>query len=226
MRIAARLVTLVCCGASPLLASPVLSLEFLNSDFTFGTVSPDQTGHDLSSFFVDGVRPDFDFWGSSYQAQGGTLVQQTLNVNGSGDVVGSDYLYDGGTFEIFFDLEKNGATIQGSFVAPIETLTVSAGEHAGDPATASYVLGKGVFDPAIASALGIGLHTRGGESFSQLLLTDDGNRPGVAGDHTTPERQAWDGVNDITLDVPEPATFALVALGAGVWMRRRSGRPV
>jgi len=225
MRIAALLVTLVVCSASQVLANPIVSLEFLNSDFTFGSQDPDQSGHDLSSLIVNGGSPAADYWGE-YEAQAGPLKQQTLMTNGAGDVIGSQYVYSGGIFELFFALEQNGSTIFGSFAAPILSLTVTAGESAGEGATATYVLGAGLFDQTIAAALGIGRHTSGGSATSLLLLTDNGNRPGIAGDHTTPERQAWDGVNDITLDVPEPATLALVALGSGFWFRRRSRKPV
>lgn len=222
MRIAALLVSLVLLPASHLFAAPVVFLEFLNSDFTFGTVNPDQAGYDLSSFVVGATPPDLDDWDAGYELLAGALVQQTLDMNSSGDVIGSHYLYTGGTFELFFFLEKDGVPIAGSFVAPIKTLTVAAGEADGQAALASYVLGPGRFDAAIAEALGIGRHTIGGEASSQLLLTDDGNRSGIAGDHTTPERQAWDGVNDITLTVPEPAMFALLGTGAAALSFRRS----
>jgi hypothetical protein len=225
MRIAAVLVSLILCPVSPLFAAPVLSLEFLNSDFTFGTVNPNQAGHDLGSLSLDDTAPDLDSWDAVYELQSGALVQQTLDVNGSGDVIGSHYFYTGGTFELIFFLEKDGVPIVGSFVAPIQGLSVSAGEAAGEFTLAAYVLGPGLFDQAIADALGIGRHTSGGGASSQLLLTDHGNRPGVAGDHTTPERQAWDGVNDITLTVAEPASGALLTAGIGVlWARRRVRR--
>ena len=87
-----------------------------------------------------------------------------------------------------------------------------------------YELGPGLFDEAIAEALGIGRHTTGGKAVSQLILTSNGNRHGVAGDHTTPERQAWDGVNDITLNVPEPAALALFATAGALSIRRRPRR--
>lgn len=224
MRIAALLVSLILVPAAHLFAGPVVFLEFLNSDFTFGAVNPDQGGFDLSSFAVDGTAPDLDGWHSFYQAQAGALDHQSLDVNGSGDVIGSHYFYAGGTFEMTLFLEKDGQTLIGSFVAPIKTLVVSAGEGDGDPAQASYVLGRGLLDKAIAAALGIGRHTTGGEAVSQLILTDDGNRSGVAGDHTTPERQAWDGVTDITLNVPEPATLALFGAATALWVRRRVRR--
>jgi hypothetical protein len=218
MRIAALLVGLVLLPASHLLAAPVVFLEFLNSDFTFGTVNPDQTGYDLSSLVVGSVSHDFYDWGSAYELRSGALVQQTLDINGSGEVIGSHYFYTGGTFELFFLLETGGSTIAGSFVAPIKTLTVAAGEAEGESARASYVLGPGLFDKAVAEALGIGRHTIGGEASSQLLLTANG------GDHATPERLAWDGVNDITLAVPEPAMLALLGTGAAALsFRRRQG---
>ena len=223
MRIAAVLVSLILFPASTLVAGPVLFMEFLNSDFTFGTVSPNQEGHDLSALSIDSAPPDIDSWDGAYQLQSGALVQQTLDVDGSGEVTGSSYAYTGGTFEVVFFLEKDGVPIVGSFVAPIKTLSVWAGEAAGELTFATYVLGPGLFDQSIADALGIGRHTSGGEASSQLLLTDSGNRPGIAGDHSTPERQAWDGVNDISLTVPEPATAALLAGAlAVVWIRRRA----
>jgi len=225
MRIAALLVSLVLFPASQLFAAPVLFLEFLNSDLTFGTGNPDQSGKDLSSFDVAGSVPGMDFWNSGYLAQAGALDHETLNVNGAGDVIGSEYVYTGGVFELFFVLEQNGTQTSGSWVAPILTLTITAGEGDGQSANASYVLGPGLLDQPIATALGIDRHIQGGSAFSQLLLTDHGNRSGVAGDHSTPERQAWDGVTDITLDVPEPASFLLLTAGAGaLWARRRSRR--
>lgn len=224
MRIAALLAALVFCSASRLLAGPVVLLEFLNSDLTFGSLGPNQSGHDLSSLTVNGGMPGLDYWNTDYEAQAAALVQQTLVTNGVGDVIGSQYEYSGGTFEMFFSLEQNGSTILGSFSAPILSLTVTAGEAAGEGATASYVLGHGLFDQAIAAALGIGRRTTGGSASSLLLLTDDGNRPGVAGDHSAPERQAWDGVNDIALDVPEPAMLALLTIGTAGLTRRRFRR--
>jgi hypothetical protein len=218
MRIAALLVSFVLLPASNLIAGPVVYLEFLNSEFTFGTVNPGQTGYDLSSLVVGSMSHAFDDLGSGYELQSGALVQQTLDTNSSGDVIGSHYVYTGGTFELFFALEAGGIPIVGSFVAPIKTLTVDAGEAEGDLAIASYVLGPGLFDEAVARALGIGRHTIGGAASSQLLLTANG------GDHTSPQRQAWDGVNDITLTVPEPAMLLLFGAGAAVLsFRRRHG---
>ena len=224
MRIAALLVSLVLFPASQLFAEPVLSMLFLNSNLTFGTVNPNQVGWDASSLVVDGDLSDFDYSGTAYEAQTGALDHQTLNVNGVGDVIGSQYLYTGGTFELFFSLDKDGTHAFGSFVAPIVALTITAGEGDGELADASYVLGPGLFDQTIADLLGIGRHTKGGEALAFMLLTDNGGRPGVAGDHSTPERQAWDGGLELTI-VPEPATFMLLTAGVGaLWTRRRIRR--
>ena len=224
MRIAVLLAGLILVPAPHLFAGPVVFLEFLNSDVTFGPNSPDQTGYDLSTLNVDGTAADVGAFFGGYEALDAVFDHQSLITNGSGDVIGSQYFYTGGTFTIALVLEKNGTLHNGTFVAPIDTLVITAGEGDGDVAVASYVLGPGLFDESIAAALGIGRRTTGGQGFSPLFLTDNGNRRGVAGDHTTPVRQAWDGVNDITLDVPEPATLALFTTGMALAIRRRPRR--
>jgi hypothetical protein len=224
MRIAALLAGLILFPASHLFAGPVVFLEFLNSDVTFGTLSPDQTGYDLSALQVDGTAADVGWYFGGYEAIDAVFDHQSLLTNGSGDVTGSQYFYTGGTLAITLFLEKDGASYNGAFVAPIETLVITAGEGDGGLAFAAYVLGPGLFDEPIAAALGVGRRTTGGQGFSRLLLTDHGNRAGVAGTHTTPERQAWDGVNDITLEVPEPAMLALFTTAAALAVRRRPRR--
>jgi hypothetical protein len=84
-------------------------------------------------------------------------------------------------------------------------LEITAGKATAESAEAVYRFGRGVLDPGIASALGVGRHVTGGSMYSGLLLTSSGNRDGVAGDHDSPERQAWDGYADLTLSVPEPS---------------------
>ena len=51
-------------------------------------------------FDVAGSVPGMDFWNSGYLAQAGALDHETLNVNGAGDVIGSEYVYTGGTFRV------------------------------------------------------------------------------------------------------------------------------
>lgn len=223
MRIAALLVSLILWPASYVSAGPVVFMEFLNSDFTFGSISPNQEGYDLGSLYVDPLGFPVGLGDGSYTASGTAFDSQALGF-GNGSVVGSQYFYTDGVFEIFLSIEKNGQQFTGSFEATIKKLTVTAGETEDDSVMALYELGPGLFDAAIAEALGIGRHTTGGEAVSQLILTSHGNRAGVAGDHTTPQRQAWDGVNDITLDVPEPATLALFATAGALSIRRRPRR--
>lgn len=220
MRIAALLVSLILLPASYVAAGPIVFMEFLNSDFTFGTVSPNQQGYDLSSLYVGSLGFPVGLGDGSYAAAGAGFDGQILGLS-NGSVIGSDYVYTGGVVEILLSIEKNGQQVAGSLAVPIKKLTVSAGEAADSSVTALYELGPGLFDEAIAEALGIGRHTTGGTAVSQLILTSHGNRPGVAGDHTAPERQAWDGVNSITLNVPEPATLALFATAGALSIRRR-----
>jgi len=224
MRIAALLVSLILLPASYVGAGPVLLLEFLNSDLTFGTVSPDHAGYDLHSLLLDGSPADLDLLGGGFEAMGAVFDHQALVTDGAGDVIGSEYFYTGGTFSISMTVDKDGTLVSGSFVAPIQTLVVTAGEQDGASAWAAYMLGPGLFDTSLADALGIGRHTSGGQGLSQLTLTDNGNRVGVAGDHTVPQRQAWDGVNRVTLNVPEPATLALFAAAGALSIRRRPRR--
>jgi len=223
MRIAVLLAGLILVPASPVFAGPIVVMEFLNSDFTFGSNSPDQEGYDLGSLSVDSLGFPVGLHDGSYAASGAAFVSQALDF-ANGDVVGSRYFYTGGVFEIFLSIDKNGQQVTGSFAAPVKKLAVTAGEAEDASATAWYELGAGLFDAAIADALGIGRHTTGGQAFSRLILTSHGNRSGEAGDHTTPVRQAWDGVNHVTLDVPEPAMLALFTTGAALAIRRRPRR--
>ena len=69
-------------------------------------------------------------------------------------------------------------------------MDLDAGESDGDEmAFPEYVLGRGYFDANLAAALGVSRYSPGGRVTSQLILTDDGNRDGVAGDHTTVSRE-------------------------------------
>jgi hypothetical protein len=220
MRITAFLVSLILFPSAHVCAAPVVFMEFLNSDFTFGTSSPNQEGYDLGSIYVDSLAFPVGLGDGSYTATGAGFDSQILGLS-NGSVIGSEYVYTGGGFELVLSIEQNGQQVAGSLAVPIKKLTVTAGEAAGDSVTVLYEFGAGLFDAAIAEALGIGRHTTGGTAVSQLILTSHGNRPGVAGNHATPERQAWDGVTDITLNVPEPATLALLATAGALSIGRR-----
>jgi hypothetical protein len=212
MRIALPLVVLLFAVPHHAAADPVVFLEFLNSDFTFGQ-SADQEGWDLSAFWAEGFDDSsWDVWNTGYQAVAGELDHQTPAAGGTA------YVYLGGTFEIFFSMENGGDRRTGSFVAPIESLTVLSGVRGANSVDLFYELGAGLFDASIADTLGISRRTTGGEARAQLLLMDTDDAPGV---RVTPVQQASDGVNDITLEVAEPATLALLAVGAAGLFRRR-----
>jgi MYXO-CTERM domain-containing protein len=203
-------------------AAPIVEMEFLNSDLAFGA-SADQFGWDLSAFWAKGFDDSsWDVWNTGYQASSGPLDHQTDLIDGSGNVVGTEYVYLGGTFEIFFVMENNGDVRTGSFLASIDRLTVRSGVHEGDQVELLYQLGRGLFDDSIADTLGLSGRTAGGYAYAQLLLTGEEDGPGV---QVNTIHQASDGVNDIVIEAPEPAALALLALGvAGLWRRRSTRR--
>jgi hypothetical protein len=197
-------------------AAPLLFVEFLNSDLTFGDVNPQQIGHDLSS--LAGPRAlDWDSYGSTWSALGGPLVEHTFSTSG-GTIVSSEYTYEGGFFSIDFLLQLGHRQKFGSFVAPITKLVISVQEDEEFDASVSvsYLLGAGMFDGAIARALGVRRRTAGGDVFSGLLLT--------GGDANTPERTAQDGFADVNLEVseaPEPTGLMAVPGLSALWFWHR-----
>ena len=238
MRLAIPLTAVLCLYPCQAAAAPFLSIGFLNSDLTFGTVNPDQFGYDLytGACIGDSALGSFECLDAAgtYQALSGPFEQQNLREDASDAVIGSEYLYAGGTFRVdFTEVCDDTRCVGGSFVAPIISLLIDVTEdpnglNDGASGFAQYRLGPGLFDASIASILGIRRESSGGSVFSQFLLTDDGNRAGVAGDHTTAERQAWDGVAsvDVAVAVPEPALSLLGALGVAVaGLRRRKRAP-
>src|SRR5688572_17370755 len=161
MRIALSLLVLLFVVPRHTAACPVVEMEFLNSNLTFGE-SAGQWGWDLSSFWAPGFDDaSWNVWNTGYQAVSGTLGHQTFLTDGEGHVTGTEYVYLGGTFEIFFVLENGDDVRIGSFLAPIERLTVFSGEEAGTAVELLYVLGAGVFDETISGVLGIPRRTAG-----------------------------------------------------------------
>jgi hypothetical protein len=224
MRLAVILAILLL-APRPVTAEKIIFLEFLNSDLTFGQVSPNQQGWDGDIFWI-GDRPDRRQWSiddGTYQIYGGSLVHHALHADNDGIVRASTYLYGPGTFEAFFHLHRRDRSISGAFVAPLLSLQLWAEEGDGGSASAHYVLGKGIFDQQLARALGIRQRTTGGDIWSELILTDDGNRSGIAGNHSSPTREAWDGVAWVDIQVPEPPITILVslALATAAILRRR-----
>jgi hypothetical protein len=207
-------------------ANSMIAMEFLNSNLTFGTVNPSQSGYDLSMFNVDGHDTGWDSWLSGYEAFTGPLVAQTLDYNLHGDVIGSEYLYRGGTFTFEFALQRGTETRIGHLIAPILALTILAGEGQDESADAWYQLGPGLLDQTIADALHVGRGILGAEVYSGLILTGHGNRGGVAGNHLTAERQAEDGYADVYITVPEPPGLLLLLVGISVGLACRRYRTV
>ena len=232
MRIALSLAALLFLVPTHAAAARV-ELGYLNSDLTFGFINPNHAGYDLYFVCVFPATPGPDFCldsdaSSTFEALGGTFAEQALLKDGSGTVIGSEYLYEGGTFQIDLTLRNDdGELSTGSFVAPIITLEMSANEGPEANVLAQYLLGPGLFDASIANALGIRRRTVGGSVIGDLLLTDDGNRPGIGGNYASPERQAWDGATHVEIVVPEPPMPILSVLGltaAWFWRRRSTGK--
>jgi len=217
---------------------PAVEMEFRNSDLTFGFVNPDQTGWDLDGLWLSGEAVEFSSWGpfqleSTFDALSGPLVEQTLVRDTNGTVIASRYFYEGGTFTIGVAGWDGVTGEQSVFVAPIVTLEI----HVLDELITApcdlcstvdvfYEFGPGLFDASVASALGIGRRTSGGEGYGGLGLTDFSNRPGTAGTYTSPERQAqtFGGSMNFTFNpsVPEPPIAILSVLGlSAAWLRRR-----
>jgi hypothetical protein len=204
MRAAISLAILLLLVPSPAAADQIAFWSYLNSNLTFGSGSAEHSGYDL----VEGI--------GTFEASSGPLVDQTLVTDASGNVIRSEYLYAGGTFQADFTY-LNNQPVTGSFVAPIISLEIDVLETQ-QHVFASYVLGPGLFDAPIADALGVRRRTVGGDIFSDMLFV-----PGAGGDFTSPERHAWDGATFVTVNVPEPPIPMLAALGFGAawcWRRR------
>ena len=213
-------------------ADAILVTQSYESRTSYGTSI---AVHDGLPFFgdfgidVDGIpQPPLDWVNvdTRFETVSGPLLQQTLETNAAGEVTGSLYLYEGGTFVMEFDLYNSvtGETRNGLFVAPIiGPIRVTATEDSDLPSHPSYdsvemlyLLGPGLFDDSIASALGIRRRTAGGNVFDPYLTFG-------TGDPTTPERTAWEGAPTVTIRVPEPAAlilFGTACLGPVVRRRR------
>jgi hypothetical protein len=197
--------------------------SFLNSNLTFAGATFEHYGYDIESLNIDGIDYQSDFEDTEFTASGGVLVQTTPVFDGIGNLVRTEYRYEGGTFTI--DFRRPGFEAAGLFTAPIVSLLVSAGEplnpypDGGESGVRpQYVLGPGAFDDAIANVLGIQKAAGAGSGDGSLLL--------LFGDHQSPELVADDGLMDFSADpaaIPEPSMSLLVGMGllAAVRSRRR-----
>jgi hypothetical protein len=169
----------------------------------------------------DGEQRLFSAVGSIFSGESGPLLSLTLTRDASGAVVQSRYEYDGGIFDMHFEVEDlaTGEHAIGEFVAPIIGLmTVIVNERdepRGDSATVSYRLGAGLFDASVAKLLGVRQHTIGG------FVTDPHLAFGT-GDYTSLHGRLDEGAAMVEIYVPEPASLLLfVASGVVVFVRRQ-----
>jgi hypothetical protein len=200
----------------PTIATPntILELNGENSRISFGTSDVEHVG---LGFSTPGPWED---WGNTFVAYSGAFLDRTLEKD-AGGLVNGRYLYDdGGTFEMFFDLRRSdtGEVRQGSFIAPILPIEVFTTDFPlpcdffCGGVDVRYELGPGVFDTAIADALGVRRRTQGGFVSDPYLLLFDFPYT----DPTAPEREAFEGAPLVRIDVPEPALTSLLAVALGL----------
>ena len=203
-------------------AAPLaLGIGFLNSTLTFGGPTFTDHGYDFSPVLLYGLDLGED-WGAAlghetaFDASGGTLVQETPVVDAGGTLIRTDYRYEGGTLRVTFALKHDvtGEVRNGSFIAPISSLLISADEplEPGESqVSALYELAGGAFDLAFASAFGIPRRTGPGFVDEQILIL-------LSGDHTSPELVADDGGGNVDIQAPAavPETPQSVLAGLGV----------
>ena len=226
MAIAALLV-LISLSPARAVAAPIITFDWSSSELQFGLTSSSQHGEDgiqvtLPDGSTIGDPPNIH---STFLANTGPLLELTLHLDSGGNVLSSEYIYTGGTFEFHvtidapFDPVLDG--VSGTFTAPILWARHRVQDEADDfssPVDSFYRLGAGQFDPALAAAFGMPERTKSGEMISGefgiynhiLFFLRDG------GDHTSPERFAHDGGLIARIQAPEPSLGLLTILGIAV----------
>jgi hypothetical protein len=199
-------------------AASVIDVTILEPTFLdFGPGGATFFGSRFDDIFLDGL-PKCCFSGHvEYHA--GPL--QSLTLSGDADRTFSNYEFGPGTFTLAaHGTDEFGAPVDGSFVAPLLTLSVDLCEGAlstdpcGRPGFSSgeafATFGAGLFDPNLAHALGI---NRSAQPFSFRFRMDQ-----VSGDPSSNFRfgGSVSGRDTLSIDVtvPEPSALALLLLSA------------
>ena len=194
-------------------------LSYGDSGALYGAGFPAFSGPSVS---IDGVVQELDWedFGSHLDAMSGPLLSKTSETL-SGQAT-TTYQYDGGLFSMAFSLKNftTGQTLNRTFTAPIVglmTLTVlEEGGGSGDAVRAFFMIGAGLLDADLASALGVRRKTTGG-------FVDDPWLTDGTGDEFSVDRSAEDGGAHLRILVPEPSVLVLMSAG-GVALLRRARR--
>jgi hypothetical protein len=210
-------------------AGPLLTFDWYTSNIHFGLDRSFQHAWDLRVGLPNFPPPDLGYsLFSDVFTETGPLAQLILQRDAHGAVVQTDYFYTGGTLTALIDLELwdldivDGSfeRVTGVFTAPILSTHIRVREL-DEVIETYYRIGGGVFDPALARALGIGRRTKPGEMAAVDSYTHVFYDP--PGDYTSLYRRGDDGGLILTAQAPEPtvACLTLIAFGIARLRRRR-----
>ena len=203
-----------------------LWFQFLNSDVEFGIWGAHHDGRDGE------VRPSGGalVFGAFFDTDLAGPADQTLLRDATGKVVQSNYFYPASSFRFEFfrfafgeftlPLTSYGLYVPESSAGLVEPGPYVNGDYGGD---VYFTLGPGVMDASLARRLGIGRHIVGGIGGSDMAYgfsAAGGCDGGALGTYVSEERHACDGATWISLEVPEPASLALMAFGVVVLVGR------
>jgi hypothetical protein len=220
--------TLLC---PPAAGAALLQIPVENSGLTFG-VDGATFSESFSDLFIDGLRQETPRL-SSFQGS------VTFNASGPGTVtvdesdpdhVSSGYGFGPGTFTLTASwVDRFGSSTHGTYVAPLLSLGIDiscegeltiedCGSWGPDSShgTASISVGRGVFERALAAALGV---DRSGEAFEFSWFMDaiDGN--------PSDQQRSGGGLNETfeipVTEVPEPSVLSLLLTAPIVALRFR-----
>ena len=228
------LLTLLLLVRTDAIASPLLTFDWYTSNIHFGLDRSFQHAWDLRVDLPNFPPPGLGYFlFSDVSTETGPLAQLILQRDAHGAVIQTDYFYAGGTITAFIGLELFDLNIldgsfervTGVFTAPILSTHIRVREL-DEVIETHYRIGGGVFDAALARALGIGRRTEPGEMAAVDSYTHVFYDP--PGDYTSLYRRGDDGGLILTVAAPEPTLgcLALIAFGARQLRRRATRDPV